>query len=324
MNLLIRVPNWLGDAVMAKYALDSLKELYNKPNITLLGRKNILDFYRLDGYGYSFVEDTTKNSRCRLSAAIKLGLSIQSHDIALTFQNSFLSALTLFFTNSPVRVGFGNEFRSFLLTHSLKKNSTNHQAYEYLRLASFEQASVCEKNSLDFSVQSKSIVKKDFLAIAPGAAYGSAKRWSPTRFAELINKNSSTKFVLLGSKEDMDIGAEIERLSKEGNVENKIGKTDMQELFRTLLSASLLVSNDSGLMHLGAALSIPTVAIFGPTDSNKTSIWDSTPNIVVKKNISCQPCKHRVCPKPSHYCMEEIVVSDVQNAIDVLRKKTYN
>lgn len=317
-SILIRVPNWLGDAVMAKYALDVLREIYDNPTFTLVGKKNILELFKLDGYNYNLIEDDTRNEKNRITATIKLGKTIGRHDIAITFQNSFLSALLLYFSGTPIRVGYKKECRSMLLTHALKAQE-NHQAYEYLRLASFEQKEVKILKETSYAI--KRAPEQNIIAVAPGAAYGSSKRWLPERFAELIDKMPEIEFLLLGSKEDIPIGYKIEKhlSNRSSQCRNLIGTTTLAELAELLSKCALTISNDSGIMHLSASLKVPTVAIFGPTDKEKTSIWDATPNIIVQNPPKCSPCKFRECPKERHICMENITVDDLFFAIKNLR-----
>lgn len=317
-SILIKVPNWLGDAVMSSYAIEAIKELYDNPKITLLGRKHILEYFKLDSYNYEFIEDDTKTSKSRLSATIKLGKKLDAHDIAFSFTNSFLSALLLYLSGSKKRVGFSGELRGALLTHKLQKSSS-HQAYEYLRLASFEQKDVLTKKSLSFTPTTKD---KNTILIAPGAAYGSAKRWGEERFGELIAQNQELYFKLVGAKGDSDICKNIEDICLRHGASNFInlcGKTSIKELAEDIKQANAVLSNDSGVMHLAAALKTKVVAIFGPTDETKTSIWDETENTIIKKETSCAPCKHRTCPKESHKCMEKILPEDVILDIESLR-----
>lgn len=317
-SILIRVPNWLGDAVMAKYAIDALREIYDNPSFTLVGRRSILELFKLDGYRYRLIEDHTKESTNRILSTIKLGKTVGKHDIAFTFQNSLLSALMLYFSNTPIRVGFKKEFRSLLLTHALKPQS-NHQAYEYLRLASFEQEEVKIVKETSYAI--KRSPRQNLIAIAPGAAYGSSKRWLPNRFAELIDRMPAVEFFLLGTKDETPLGHKIvENINnKEIKCHNLIGRTTLKELMEILSMCEVVVSNDSGIMHLSASLKVPTVAIFGPTNREKTSIWDVTPNIVVQNPPKCSPCKFRECPKERHICMENVTVDDVFFAIKNLR-----
>ncbi|MFP4486550.1 MAG: lipopolysaccharide heptosyltransferase II [Campylobacterales bacterium] len=316
-SILIKVPNWLGDAVMSSYAIEAIKELYNNPKITLLGRAHILEYFKLDSYNYEFIEDSTKTSKSRIVATIQLGKKLEAYDIAFSFTNSFLSALLLYLSGSKKRVGFTRELRGALLTHKLQKSSS-HQAYEYLRLASFEQEGVLTKKSLNFTPTTKD---KNTIIIAPGAAYGSAKRWGEDRFAELITQKQELYFKLVGAKSDSDICKNIENIClKHGasNFINLCGKTSLKELAENIKKANIVISNDSGVMHLAAALKTKVVAIFGPTDETRTSIWDETENIIIKKETSCAPCKHRICPKESHLCMEKILPKDVILAIESL------
>ncbi len=141
------------------------------------------------------------------------------------------------------------------------------------------------------------------VAINPGATYGSAKRWYPDRFAAVADALSaewSARVVVVGSTAEAPLAGEIEAATRNPPV-NLAGKTTVRELMALLSLSSFLVTNDSGPMHIGAALGVPLVAIFGPTDWRRTSPWSSLAK-VVRVEIDCSPCRLRVCDR-GHECM---------------------
>ena len=141
------------------------------------------------------------------------------------------------------------------------------------------------------------------VTINPGATYGSAKRWYPDRFAavaEALSGEWSARVVVVGSTEEAPLAGEIEAATRNPPI-NLAGKTTVRELMALLSLSSFLVTNDSGPMHIGAALGVPLVAIFGPTDWRRTSPWSSLAK-VVRVEIDCSPCRLRVCDR-GHECM---------------------
>jgi len=139
--------------------------------------------------------------------------------------------------------------------------------------------------------------------INPGATYGSAKRWYPDRFAAVADALSAewgAKVVVVGSTAEAPLADEIEAATLTPPV-NLAGKTAVREMMALLSLSSFLLTNDSGPMHIGAALGVPLVAIFGPTDWRRTSPWTDRARIV-RVEIDCSPCKRRVCDR-GHECM---------------------
>lgn len=160
-------------------------------------------------------------------------------------------------------------------------------------------------------------MKKPFVAFFPGAAYGSAKRWPVERFAELayrLQKRFGFQPYILGSRRECFLGEIIENIYP--SVINLVGKTSLREAMAITAQANLAVTNDSGAFHIAIALDVPVVAIFGPTPVEKTRPFYGKIS-VVKKEVKCSPCKYRVCPF-LHECMMEVMVDDVERAIEKL------
>jgi heptosyltransferase-2 len=156
------------------------------------------------------------------------------------------------------------------------------------------------------------------VTINPGATYGSAKRWYPDRFAAVADALSaewSARVVVVGSAAESPLAGEIEAATRNPPV-NLAGKTTVRELMAILSLSSFLVTNDSGPMHIGAALGVPLVAIFGPTDWRRTSPWSSLAK-VVRVEIDCSPCKRRVCDR-GHECMLGVTPGMVVDAAKAL------
>jgi heptosyltransferase-2 len=156
------------------------------------------------------------------------------------------------------------------------------------------------------------------IAIAPGARHFT-KRWLPERFSELIDRLASrfnAEFILLGDTADKEICSFIKR-NANAKIKNHAGLTSIVETARLLDGCELLITNDSGVMHIGAARRIPTVAIFGSTVTNFGFIPYRTDNIIVEKNLKCRPCTHigrASCPQKHFNCMKLITTEDVESA----------
>ncbi len=319
MKVLVRLPNWLGDAVMATPVLESLKASYPTALFTLVGTPVALSLFEGDERVERLVVDESKKAKSRLFWFYKAAKELGSFDIAITLQNSLLSALFLFFTGSKVRIGYAREFRSLFLTHAPKENKKIHQVLRYLELVKPFCTTVTEKLHI-----SSNATPKNLCIINPGAAYGEAKRWEAVKFGEVATRLSKEyDIAIVGAPNEVDIGAQVEETLKTHgvtNYQNLVGKTTMRELVDLIASAKLFITNDSGPMHIAAAFSVPTVAIFGSTDENETAAWGNPHYAVVKKDMDCRPCKKRTCPLKHHDCMRLIEAAEVLEAVKRLEE----
>jgi heptosyltransferase-2 len=157
------------------------------------------------------------------------------------------------------------------------------------------------------------------LGINPGASYGRAKRWYPEEFARVAQELSSQyDIIIFGGSDEVEIANDIEKsLVQNGvtNYQNLAGKTTITELLEKISTLDLLITGDSGPMHVAAAFQVPTVAIFGPTQDDETSQWMNDKSTIVKKNLDCQPCMKRTCPLKHHNCMKLIKANDVLTVV---------
>lgn len=313
MRIFVRLPNWLGDAVMATPALESLKASYPNARFTLMGSAVAVSLFEGDDRVERLVVDESKKAGNRLFWLLRKAKELGSFDIAITFQNSLLSALFLYFGGSKVRLGYAREFRSLFLTHSPKENKKIHQVLRYLELVKPFCSVITEKLHIASTATTKSIC-----IINPGAAYGEAKRWDAKKFGEVAAALSKEyDIAVVGAPNEASIGAQVgETLGAHGvtNYRNIVGKTTMRELIDLIASAKLFITNDSGPMHIAAAFCIPTVAIFGSTDEGETAAWGNPHYAVVKKDMDCRPCKKRTCPLKHHDCMRLIEAAEVLEA----------
>lgn len=317
-TLLIEVPTWLGDAVMATPAIKNLIEHFDDHSITVVGStvsaSLFQDFPRVKK---TFI-DNTRKKRFRLPSIYRLGKKIGKHDISITFRNSFSSALLLRFTGSKIRAGRTNGLRDLLFNKVLSFKKDCHQVERYKIMVEELIQNKIESDDLylPFPVFR---FKKACIGINPGAAYGNAKRWYSERFAE-VAASLSEKFdiVIFGGPNEIMVSMEIEKRLREMNVQNFInlaGKTTIGELCSKIAGLKLFITGDSGPMHIAAAYKVPTVAIFGPTDPKDTSQWKNPYSAIVHSDIECVPCLKRECPINTHECMKSIEVEDVLKAV---------
>ncbi len=324
-RILIRVPNWLGDAVMCTPALEVIFEEYKNDEIILVGSSASVGLFERDERVFKLIIDESKKSFLRVYGLYLLGKRVGKIDIGITFQNSLLSALLLFFCKAAIRVGFKKEARSFLLTHSFVYPKNIHQVERYIALVNsfFKTEHKPIKPTLIGFPKSSD---KKRIAISAGAKYGSAKRWEPKRFAEVVLMlDIECEVLLLGGSEDAKINDEIENYLKESkkiDIINLSGKTTISELIDYVAGVSLLICNDSGIMHIASAFEVPTVAIFGPTDEKETSPYCNKNAKIVRLEMPCAPCKKRVCPLKHNNCLKELDSALVRDGAKALLQLT--
>ena len=304
MKILIELPTWLGDAVMATPAIENLVKHFNNVEITLLGSfvsiaafKNhpkVLKTYVLDKQ-YINLYKTLKD--------------FDEFDVFFSFRSSLRSKFIKFYISSKSKYQFDK--KKYIKDHQVEKyNNFINDSLNINTLASKLILHTKEKNTDG---------KNKLLGINPGASYGSAKRWYPKEFAKVaIDLSSQYDIIIFGGPNEKDIATDIEKYLIEKGVENYknlAAQITINELITQISNLDLFITGDSGPMHLAAAFQIPTVAIFGPTKDNETSQWMNEKSKIVKKNLDCQPCMKRTCPLKHHNCMRLIEASEVLEAV---------
>jgi len=249
-------------------------------------------------------------------------------DVAILFPNSLRTALETWLSKIPRRVGYRGHFRSWLLNQIIYQRETpgpiEHQADHYLRVARELGASVQDnwREALRrvpiISDGTRAVPPADErmkLALSPGAEYGSAKRWLPHRFAEVaaaVVAKLSVQWILFGTATDMAVGETIAKTLGDSCV-NRIGQTTLDQLIDGLRECRLLLTNDTGTMHLASLLGVPTVAIFGSTEPRLTGpLGDG--HVIVRHQVECSPCFLRECPIDFR-CMKAVSVDEAINGV---------
>ena len=320
-SLLVRATNWLGDAVMTTPALAAVREGFPDARIVLLARPLVAELFRHhpDVDEVMVYERPGRHEGALGRLRLAWELRRRGFDGALLLQNAFDAALIAFLGRIPERAGYPTDGRRILLTLPVPLPPgilERHEVEYYLCLAeglgiprpvpAALKLGVTkrEREAMAARLASLGIGRgAPIVTINPGATYGSAKRWYPDRFAavaDVLSAEWGTAVVVIGSSAEAPLAAEIEAAMRDRPV-NLAGKTTVRELMALLSLSSFLVTNDSGPMHIGAALGVPLVAIFGPTDWRRTSPWSEIAK-VVRVEIDCSPCRRRVCDR-GHECM---------------------
>ena len=328
MNIIVRMPNWIGDLIMATPILSDLRTLFPDASITAMCKKPLSDLLLQDPHideVFSFNKPNNRFLRREENKNIVDKVRSGKYDLAILLTHSFSSAWWFWQGNVKRRIGFSKHFRSLLLTDPLPlpQKGREHEVHTYKRLLSplglsasstppqlyFGAKEVSEAQTLLF--QRGYRAGKKLIGINVGAAYGSAKCWPADRFQKVAKRILAQEDVFLlffGDEGHSSLVKEIcQGLPKEAL--NLAGMTTLRELACLIKSCHVLLTNDSGPMHIGAALGVPLVALFGSTDENATGPYGQ-PAAVISKHPSCSPCFKRTCPIDFR-CMNEITVEEV-------------
>lgn len=319
MKILIILPNWLGDAVMATPAIELLSAYYPRAEFTFVGSFVAIEALKYHPNCKNAIVDETKKAPNRVKATYELAKKLGNFDMALSFRNQIHSSLLLRLTGSVLCIAKKSWHSMFLLSHTPTIKADKHLSKQYAELAMIN-TDAWDKTTppLKLYIEPKKF-DKPMMGINAGATYGSAKRWYPERFAA-VAKEYSDKYdiIIFGGPNEVEMAAEIESYLKASNVSNYTnlaGKTDIKELCSLIGGCSLFVTNDSGPMHVAAAYGVPTVSIFGPTKHTETSQWMNEKSSIVRHEMACAPCMRRECPLGHHECMKSIEASEVIEAV---------
>ncbi len=336
-RILVRAPNWIGDAVMCEPALRELRSLFPQAELTLLAKSSVAElFVAYPGLDRVLVYDD-KRIHAGLSGKWVLAGLLRRHrfDFAVLFQNAFEAAFLAWLAGIPRRYGYATDGRAFVLTDPVARpdrRSPMHQVEYYwnmLRPLGTAGApslprlvvSADEERRWEARLDSAGIASSDLvIGINPGSTYGGAKRWLPDRFAEVAERlagrmredeGKPVAVVILGAPGEESLGREIAARLKTPSVVLS-GATTIRELLAAAKRCRLLLTNDTGPMHIAAACGVPVVAVFGPTDWRTTAPYGQEESIV-REPVDCAPCLLRECPI-DHRCMTRVSVDRVYEA----------
>jgi len=338
MKLMIRATNWVGDAILALPALRAVRAKFPEAEIAIVARPYVADIYRGQGIADELIPYDVKGEQRGWAGRERLAQALRAKkfDCALLLQNAFDAAWLAWRARIPERIGYARDGRSLLLTKAIPAPKAGeipaHEKFYYLELvrrAGWIQEFKDEAHiALRVSEQQSEHAERTLLAagarpgvprlaVGAGASYGSAKCWPPDRFAEALQQFSKQKevdVILFGTPSEAQVSAAI-AAGAGRPVIDLTGQTTIAELPALLSRCHLFLGNDSGAMHVAAAVGLPVVAIFGPTDPHGTAPVTSQCTIVQQQPY-CSPCFLRRCPT-DHRCMTAVTVPMVESALSL-------
>ncbi|MGM0439781.1 MAG: lipopolysaccharide heptosyltransferase II [Chlamydiota bacterium] len=326
-KIIVRMPNWLGDAVMATPVLEGLHRQWPKAEITALSRG--AGYRLLEGNPYITDNITFSPDKALSKQQVVEHLKDSSYDLGVLLTNSFSSAWWFWLGGVKQRLGYAGNWRSPLLTIAQPFPAERHHqhlvlTYQHLlgplgipfkdngpRLYLKDEELIRARESLtQKGIEDDNII----IGVNPAAAYGWAKCWLPDRFRQLTERLLEVPKVKVVYFGDVSGAPLVSSICKgfDQRVINLAGHTNLREFMALISSCKVFLTNDSGPMHLAAALRTPLVALFGSTNDRTTGPYRF--GKVIHKHVDCSPCYLRECPKDFR-CMKQITVDEVYDAI---------
>ncbi len=338
-KILIRGVNWIGDAVLTIPAVHAVRKAFPHAHISLLVKPWVAEVFKENPHINEIIlyDERYKG----LAGKFRLGKALRqkAFDRAILLQNAFDAALITWRAKIPARIGYKRDGRGFLLTEAVPVEPDvlkKHQVHYYLDLLRAHGIEPADTRPYIYLTdqerqQARDILSPHFtdsrgplIGINPGATYGSAKRWLPERFAEVISrliKEQNGRVVLFGGRSEVEIAEEIMSEIQAANADTDTsrilsmsGKTSLRELAAFIAECDAFITNDSGPMHMASALGVPIAAIFGSTNKGTTGPFGAGHRII-SSDADCSPCMERECPEKHLKCMTEITADDVYNAV---------
>lgn len=340
-SIVVRAPNWVGDAVMSVAALREVRRLFPNSHVTVVSKPGTADVFA----GSDYIDDVLVYERSSLKSFFD---QVQvwkqrGFDLALLFQNAFEAAAISFIARVPLRVGYATERRALLLSHAVSVpqwKSERHEIFYYVNLvAELEKllrGSSQPSSSPDFGIsvsdnqkrQARTLVlergaepARPLVLLCPGSVNSRAKRWPAERYAELADQFADTgaTVALIGAPGELDVSQTVAALTRRPPLV-LTGQTSVSEVIALVSIADILITNDTGPAHIGAAAGTPTLVIFGPTNPLTTSPFGPAGEII-RQPPECAPCMLRDCPI-DHRCMTAIAPEQVfDRAQRVMRQR---
>ncbi len=314
----MRATNWVGDAVMSLAALRALRERFPRAEISILAKPWVADLYRREPFCDRLIAYEPRGAAAKWRAARELAQF--RFDCAILLQNAFEAAAVAWAARIPERIGYARDGRSALLTRAIAVPRPGeipaHQRFYYLEL--LRRAGIID------AMPSNDVIRLEgaaaareagierlreaglgdiVIGVSPGAAFGSAKRWLPERFAAAADRvagETGASVAVFGSKDERELCASVAG-AIHAPVRNFAGETSLRAFIEMAAACRVYLTNDSGAMHIASALGVPTVAIFGATDDAATGPTGPLAR-VVRQAVECSPCLKRECPI-DHRCM---------------------
>ena len=327
-SIIIRLPNWIGDAVMAIPAVNCVKKSFPDLQVSCLGKPSVNLLYRYNPNVDRLIDLRLSEGSGRLSSIKAFSKSLRRHgfDVGLILPDSFSSALILRMGGIRARAGYRSELRSFMLTHPVKPlSSPIHRSERYVYLIRQTLGIENCDDSIAVNVSDREVRDADrflegagkFAVVCP-ISRAPSRHWGMHKYAELMSRVSDElglSIVLAGSGDESQIVEEVGRLSGVRFL-NLAGKNDLLLSIEVMRRSEVFVGNDSGAAHLAAAAATRVVSISGADDPHETRPLARI-GAVVRKEIDCSPCVKNVCPRDDHVneCMDIVSVDDVYSKV---------
>lgn len=317
-RIVVRAPNWIGDVVLSLPALRDVRRNFPRARLEVLARSWVSGLYG----AVKEVDGVVESRGVRADVDLLRG----HYDTAVMLPNSIASALPPFLARIPQRWGYATSGRAPLLTRGarVQERIRRHSQVFYYRamlagvglsVSAIPDASLaCRPEWQTQGGRLLDDAPAGWIGLNPGASYGGAKRWLPERYAtvgDAVHEATGARIAIVGGEEGRSLAEKVAALMR-APATVLAGRTSLPELAGVLSHLRLLVTNDSGPMHLAAALGVPLVAVFGPTDWRETAPW-GTRTRIVREPVECAPCGLRECPI-DHRCMTGVRASRVVDA----------
>ncbi len=324
-NILIRSTNWIGDAIMTTPAVRTVRENFPEARISVLVQPWVADVFVASPHVDEIILYQKRGVHQGFAGMRRLAreLAGRRFDMAILLQNAFEAALLARMAGIPVRAGYSRDGRRLLLTHAVRLTRARrqlHQVYYYQGLMKdLGLQPGLDELFLRLPVEAENWATQFVLdhgpgplvGLNPGAAYGPAKRWPAERYAELggrLVRELGVKLLVFGTAADQQAAAAI-AAGAPGQTIDLTGRTSLAQAMALIGRCQCFITNDSGLMHVAAALKTPLVALFGSTDAVATGPF-SERAVVVQKHLHCSPCLKTDCATDFR-CMLDLGVDEV-------------
>ncbi len=318
-SVLVRAPGWIGDSVISMPVVRTIRENFPKAFITVSVKDRVKELW--DGFIYA--DEVVSDSEQKLNGR-------RGYDLGVIFPNSFSSAYRMLRAGVKNRAGYSTEMRGLLITHRVPKRGkfrSIHLIEEYFDILRHLGLKIHSK-ALFFKVPAKASNKIDrliseqgcndgrpIIGICPGASFGKAKAWPPERYSEVVKfltAKYGARIALFAGKGETACAKIILQGLKKSDILSAGGELTITESAALIERCSLFISNDTGPMHIAAALNVPVIGIFGSTNPVWTGPLGSKSRVLYKKT-ECSPCFQRVCPRKrnKYECLLNINAEDV-------------
>lgn len=332
-RLLIRSTNWIGDAIMTTPAVRAIRRNFPNARISMLAKPWVAPVFAHSPHVDEIIVFEAGGRHAGAVGTLRLAKDLRKgrYDAAILLQNAIEAAIIAFLAGIPRRIGFDTDGRRLLLTHPVHRTKAIkaiHQTGYYLKIlegAGMTAGRPTLELHLDPADTRRAAQMRAEFGIAPGrpliglnpsATFGPAKQWFPERYAalgDLLNKELGALILIFGGPSDRELGRTITGLMSAPAIDLS-GRTSLGEAMALIDRCTAFVTNDSGLMHVAAALGTPLVAVFGSTNWTTTSPFSDTSRIV-RVPIACSPCMQPVCPLGHMNCMRQVSVAMVADAV---------